>query len=108
MSTIFVPVSAGSPGMGSPGAGALRDVARSPFPGLRPFEPEESELFFGRDDDIQDILDRLRRTRFLAVVGASGCGKSSVVRAGLVASLKDGFMADASAPWRIVLMRPGN
>jgi hypothetical protein len=108
MSTIFVPVSAGSPGMGSPGAGALRDVARSPFPGLRPFEPEESELFFGRDDDIQDILDRLRRTRFLAVVGASGCGKSSVVRAGLVASLKDGFMAEASAPWRIVLMRPGN
>lgn len=103
MSTVFLPV-----GVGASGGYTPQNTSHSPFPGLRPFEPEESELFFGRDDDVQDILDRLRRTRFLAVVGSSGCGKSSVVRAGLVASLQDGFMAEASAPWRIVMMRPGN
>lgn len=90
----------------------LRSNARlevkNPFPGLRPFEVHESELLFGREDEIQELLSRLRRTRFLAVVGSSGCGKSSVVRAGLVASLQDGFMTETTAPWRIAIMRPGN
>jgi len=81
---------------------------KNPFPGLRPFEVHESELLFGREDEIQELLSRLRRTRFQAVVGSSGCGKSSVVRAGLVASLQDGFMAETTAPWRIAIMRPGN
>src|SRR5688572_22156928 len=92
--------------LGTQADAGTQQKTSSPFPGLRPFEPEESELFFGREDDIQDILDRLRRTHFLAVVGSSGCGKSSVVRAGVVASLQDGFMADADAPWRIAIMRP--
>ena len=82
--------------------------ARNPFPGLRPFDVHESERFFGREDEIQELLSRLRRTHFQAVVGSSGCGKSSVVRAGLVASLQDGFMAEPTAPWRIAIMRPGN
>ena len=49
--------------------------------GLRPFEPHEADLFFGRDDQIENMLARLESKRFLAVVGASGCGKSSLVRA---------------------------
>ena len=81
---------------------------KNPFPGLRPFDVHESERFFGREDEIQELLSRLRRTHFQAVVGSSGCGKSSVVRAGLVASLQDGFMAEPTAPWRIAIMRPGN
>ena len=80
----------------------------NPFPGLRPFEVGESELLFGREDEIQELLSRLRRIKFQAVVGSSGCGKSSVVRAGLVASLEDGFMAETTAPWRIAIMRPAN
>src|SRR6185369_5040880 len=80
----------------------------NPYPGLRPFEVGESELLFGREDEIQELLSRLRRIKFQAVVGSSGCGKSSVVRAGLVASLEDGFMADTTAPWRIAIMRPAN
>lgn len=80
--------------------------ARNPFPGLRPFEPEESEFFFGREDDIYELLERLRRVRFLAVVGESGCGKSSVIRAGLIASLQDGFMVENGSAWRIAMMRP--
>lgn len=86
---------------------AQRELA-NPFPGLRPFDIHQSELFFGREDEIQELLSRLRRRQFQAVVGSSGCGKSSVVRAGLVASLQDGFMAETTAPWRIAIMRPGN
>jgi hypothetical protein len=88
-------------------SGAQLEV-KNPFPGLRPFDVHESELFCGREDEVPELLSRLRRTHFQAVVGSSGCGKSSVVRAGLVASLQDGFMAEPTAPWRIAIMRPGN
>ena len=50
----------------------------NPFPGLRSFEPEEDHLFFGRESRIDEILTRLRRSRFLSVVGTSGSGKSSL------------------------------
>jgi len=53
----------------------------NPFPGLRSFEADEEHLFFGRERQIDELLARLRRTRFLAVVGTSGSGKSSLVRA---------------------------
>ncbi len=79
----------------------------NPFPGLRSFEPDEDHLFFGREDQIDEILGRLRRTRFLSVVGTSGSGKSSVVRSGLIPSLYSGFMAQAGSSWRIAIMRPG-
>jgi MoxR-like ATPase len=52
----------------------------NPFPGLRPFEPDEDHLFFGREQEIDELLRRLRTTRFLQVVGTSGTGKSSLVR----------------------------
>ncbi|HRP67670.1 MAG TPA: ATP-binding protein, partial [Thauera sp.] len=79
----------------------------SPYPGLRPFTEDEAELFFGREAQTDQLLDRLRRTRFLAIVGPSGCGKSSLVRAGMIAALQTGLMADAGAHWRIANMRPG-
>ena len=64
----------------------------NPFPGLRPFEPDEDHLFFGREKEIDELLRRLRSTRFLSVVGTSGSGKSSLVRSGLIPSLHSGFM----------------
>lgn len=79
----------------------------NPFPGLRSFEPDEAHLFFGRETQIDELLGRLRRTRFLGVVGASGSGKSSLVRSGLIPSLHSGFMARAGSSWRIALLRPG-
>jgi WD40 repeat protein/energy-coupling factor transporter ATP-binding protein EcfA2 len=79
----------------------------NPFPGLRPFEPDEVHLFFGREAQIDELLGRLRRNRFVGVVGASGSGKSSLVRSGLIPSLHSGFMASAGSSWRIALMRPG-
>jgi hypothetical protein len=79
----------------------------NPFPGLRSFEPDEEHLFFGREEQIDQLLGRLRQTRFLSVVGASGSGKSSLVRSGLIPSLHSGFMAKAGSSWRIALLRPG-
>src|SRR5579872_282928 len=79
----------------------------NPFPGLRPFEPEEDHLFFGREKQIDELLRRLRSTRFLSVVGSSGSGKSSLVRCGLIPSLHSGFMVTAGSSWRIAMIRPG-
>jgi hypothetical protein len=80
----------------------------NPFPGLRPFEMHESHLFFGRDGQSDQIIRRLARTRFVGVVGTSGSGKSSLVRAGLLPALHGGFMTGAGSAWRIALFRPGN
>ncbi|MBW4631676.1 MAG: WD40 repeat domain-containing protein [Iphinoe sp. HA4291-MV1] len=80
----------------------------NPFPGLRPFEAHENDVFFGREGQTDELLRRLRRHRFLAVVGTSGSGKSSLVRAGLLPALFSGFMTQAGSSWRVALMRPGN
>src|SRR6478752_8123359 len=79
----------------------------NPFPGLRPFEPDEDHLFFGREREIDELLRRLRTARFVAVVGTSGSGKSSLVRSGLIPALESGFMAGAGSSWRIAVLRPG-
>src|SRR5437870_10064518 len=80
----------------------------NPFPGLRPFESNEEHLFFGRDGQSDELLRRLRRSRFLAVLGTSGSGKSSLVRAGLLPSLYGGIMTQAGSGWRVAVFRPGN
>uniref|UniRef100_UPI0039C62CDB nSTAND1 domain-containing NTPase n=1 Tax=Scytonema sp. PCC 10023 TaxID=1680591 RepID=UPI0039C62CDB len=80
----------------------------NPFPGLRPFEAHENDVFFGREGQTDELLRRLRRHRFLAVVGTSGSGKSSLVRAGLLPALYSGFMTKAGSSWRVAVMRPGN
>lgn len=84
------------------------DNTANPFPGLRPFESTETHLFFGRDGQSEELLRRLKRTRFLAVVGTSGSGKSSLVRAGLLPALQGGLMASAGSDWRIAILRPGS
>jgi WD40 repeat protein/class 3 adenylate cyclase len=59
-----------------------------PYKGLLPFEPEDSDLFFGREQLAEDAAARLTAPGFLAVVGPSGSGKSSLVRAGVVPALQ--------------------
>src|SRR6059058_4897190 len=80
----------------------------NPFPGLRPFETDEYRLFFGREGQSDELIARLQRSHFLAVVGTSGSGKSSLVRAGLLPALRGGMMTEAGSGWRIAIMRPGN
>jgi len=79
-----------------------------PFPGLRPFETGEEHLFFGRESQSDAMIDKLRSTRFLAVTGPSGSGKSSLVNCGLCMGLYSGLMAEAGTAWRIASCRPGN
>ncbi|ETX01284.1 MAG: hypothetical protein ETSY1_07910, partial [Candidatus Entotheonella factor] len=83
-------------------------TAIPPYPGLRPFQPEEAHLFFGREAQVEDMLARLEAHRFLAVVGTSGCGKSSLVRAGLIPALEQGFLSHAQPNWRMAITRPGS
>lgn len=80
---------------------------QSPFPGLRAFDADEALLFYGRERQVADLLDRLSETRFVAVTGSSGSGKSSLVRAGLRPALQRGYLIDASSRWRFAVMRPG-
>lgn len=79
----------------------------NPYVGLRPFYAEESLLFFGRDEQTLELLQRLHKHHFVAVVGSSGCGKSSLLRAGLIPSLKGGYLVDDSDQWLIAIMKPG-
>ncbi|HEV2964262.1 MAG TPA: WD40 repeat domain-containing protein [Candidatus Angelobacter sp.] len=83
-------------------------VPENPFPGLRPFELNESHLFFGRDGQVEKLIGKLARSHLLAVVGASGSGKSSLVRAGLLPALLAGLMGGTSSNWRIAVLRPGH
>jgi len=80
---------------------------KNPFPGLRPFETDEYRLFFGREGQSDELIERLSRARFLAVVGTSGSGKSSLIRAGLMPALRGGMMKGAGSGWRSAGMRPG-
>ena len=79
----------------------------APFPGLRAFDVDEALLFYGRERHVVDLLDRLSDSRFVAVTGTSGSGKSSLVRAGLRPALQRGYLIDATSRWRFAVMRPG-
>ena len=83
-------------------------VRQNPFPGLRPFEEAEAHLYFGREQEIVELLGRMMRQHFLAVLGSSGCGKSSLIRAGLIPSLKYEQLDDGEPAWHIAVMRPGD
>lgn len=83
------------------------ELGFNPFPGLRPFEPDEDYLFFGREKQTDELLRKLRTTRFLSILGSSGSGKSSLVRSGLIPTLYGGGMTRAGSRWRVAIMRPG-
>jgi energy-coupling factor transporter ATP-binding protein EcfA2 len=80
----------------------------NPFPGLRPFEENESYLFFGREKQIGELLGTLQETHLLAIVGSSGSGKSSLVKCGLVPSLQKGLIPEADSNWDVAFFTPGN
>ncbi|TMA13290.1 MAG: ATP-binding protein, partial [Deltaproteobacteria bacterium] len=80
---------------------------QNPFPGLRPFREDEERFFFGRERQVDTMVNKLASTRFLAVVGTSGSGKSSLVNCGLRPALHRGLMASAGPAWRMAQFRPG-
>ncbi|MCU0498795.1 MAG: protein kinase [Anaerolineae bacterium] len=66
------------------------EVIRNPYKGLRPFDESDASDFFGRETIITQIVRHFQEERFLAVVGPSGSGKSSVVRAGVIPQIRKG------------------
>lgn len=90
--------------------GGLQPAATNPYRGLHAFAESDSHRFFGRDAAVRELLDRLSavdESRFVVVAGASGSGKSSLVRAGLVPEVRAGAIK-GSDQWLIATMMPGS
>jgi WD40 repeat protein/energy-coupling factor transporter ATP-binding protein EcfA2 len=95
-----------------PDSGTLPAAARagddSPYPGLRPFKSSDAPVFFGRTSERLRLLELLETHRFLAVLGSSGSGKSSLVLSGLVSDLAAGKMlTDEPTTFAFTEFRPG-
>jgi len=73
-----------------------------PYPGLRPFNQNENEIFFGREDQINELKLKLIYNRFVSIVGPSGSGKSSLVNAGLIPAIQK------ESKWKIITINPGS
>ncbi|MEA5603299.1 caspase family protein [Nostoc sp. UHCC 0252] len=78
----------------------------NPYRGLYAFESEQAQYFCGRDEAVRTLISRLAESRFLAVIGYSGSGKSSLVKAGLLPQLK-GDRLPGSSEWAIASFTPG-
>jgi WD40 repeat protein/DNA-binding SARP family transcriptional activator len=81
--------------------------ARNPYKGLRAFDEADAPDFFGREALVAQLVEQLAESRFVAVVGPSGSGKSSVVQAGLVPALRAGSLP-GSATWQLAQITPGS
>lgn len=83
-------------------------ISANPFPGLRAFTNNEADRFFGREQQIAELMERLEEVPFIAVAGTSGCGKSSLVCAGLLNALARRTESEGGTTWLPVISLPGN
>ncbi len=81
------------------------DADTEPYRGLEVFEADHAACFFGREAEVQRIVEMMKHTRFVAVLGASGSGKSSLIRSGLLSALRAGALP-GSAGWPVLVVRP--
>ncbi|WP_405820039.1 helix-turn-helix domain-containing protein [Streptomyces sp. NBC_01390] len=87
-------------------ASTAEDDAKSPYRGLARFEPGDRDLFFGRDRLVAELLELVREHRFAAVIGASGSGKSSLLRAGLIPAAQE-TTRGPGRPTALRILTPG-
>lgn len=80
---------------------------QNPYQGLRPFQPSDWRYFCGRKKHVAEIMQRLQGGRFVAVVGLSGSGKSSLVRAGVIPELLADRLKNTSSDWLVAMTTPG-
>ncbi len=79
----------------------------NPYPGLRPFSSTESNHFFGREKQSGIIIEKIIQNRFVALIGASGAGKTSLINAGIIPEITK-HRPYAGSSWKIITTRPGN
>ena len=95
----------------SPGEKAV--ALENPFVGLKSMTEADADRFFGRNDEIATLIDKLKLHRLVAVVADSGAGKSSLAQAGLIPAFRGGKLSDIAGRepddrlWHVVVMRPG-
>ncbi|MCP5073049.1 MAG: ATP-binding protein, partial [Rhodobacteraceae bacterium] len=100
-----LPTIAARPSENGPNPAPVWDA--SPYPGLEAFTPDQAPIFFGRGAEIDQLLQQFTdpKVRFVTVVGVSGSGKSSLVKAGLLPRLRAGIIGNA--PWADLVIKPG-
>ncbi len=86
---------------------ARQHLPREPYPGLRPFLGFEAALLFGRERQVREVIDRLQQTQFVAVLGGSGSGKSSLIHAGVTPELRSFGIPGAGDLWLPLVCTPG-
>jgi hypothetical protein len=82
--------------------GEREDDDEGPFPGLAAFDERHAHVFFGRESALDEIVERMRESPFLPIVGPTGVGKSSFLLAGIVPRLR------STEAWTVVAFRPGS
>jgi hypothetical protein len=91
----------------APGEDARLRLPKEPYPGLRPFLDFEAALLFGRERQVREVLEHLKGTQFVAVLGGSGSGKSSLIHAGVIPALRSFGLPDAGDTWLPMACTPG-
>ena len=85
--------------------GQVADIKKTnPFLGLRPFTPEECDLFFGRESESEKAFEKLLNNRFLSVIGVSGSGKSSLIHCGILPRVNN--FGDKKDEWKVISFKP--
>jgi len=93
--------------MNEPALDARARLPREPYPGLRPFLDFEAALLFGRERQVREVIEHLKQTQFVAVLGGSGSGKSSLIHAGVVPELRSYGIPGAGDLWLPLTCTPG-
>ena len=90
-----------------PATDARLRLPREPYPGLRPVLDFEAPLLFGRERQVREVIERLAQTQFVAVLGGSGSGKSSLIHAAVIPELRSFGIPGAGDLWLPMVSTPG-
>lgn len=78
-----------------------------PFVGIQPYSENESDVFYGREEEVENLLQILQKNKLLTLSGDAGSGKTSLIKAGLIPRLRAGFLGQSGKDWSVAYFRPG-
>ena len=79
----------------------------NPFKGLNPYSEEDQDNFLGREEEVEYLLQIIQKNKLVTLTGVSASGKTSLVLAGLIPRLRNGFLGQAGKEWSVCYCRPG-